>query len=309
MDASRLSAWASELDSKNTKRRLQALEDLGEALQQSQPLPPPSETASGGGLACSYDDNSWQQIVAPLVRTLRDNNFKVCRASLACLESLVARVTENDAAARQRTAGRTAAASGRNGSSANSSITPFLSLITPAVVECLGNSKAAVQEKGIDVLLAVSDPAVAGGRDTVSSLQRHFAGHRNWRVRERLVAYLGRVAELDPAGINIIHQQQQQQRGAGTETESSLLAGLLAGALNDSASQVRQEALVAATRVVGVLAGNGGPVLLVSGPRLDNGVLFNGVGSVFACLSNSINRANPLCVCSVRSCVEPTGRL
>ncbi|CAM9791989.1 unnamed protein product [Ectocarpus sp. 4 AP-2014] len=262
MDASSLSAWASELDSKNTKRRLQALEDLGAALQ-SQPPRSSSETASRGGLACNYDDNSWQQIVAPLVRTLRDNNFKVCRASLACLESLVARVTEHETA--RQTAGRTA--SGRNGS-ANSSITPFLSLITPAVVECLGNSKAAVQEKGIDLLLAVSDPAVAGGRDTVSSLQRHFAGHRNWRVRERLVAYLGRVAELDPAGINSIHhqqqQQQQQQRGGGAaaETESSLLAGLLADALNDSASQVRQEALAAATRVVGLLAGNGGPVLL-----------------------------------------------
>ncbi|CAM9417422.1 unnamed protein product [Ectocarpus sp. 13 AM-2016] len=264
MDASSLSVWASELDSKNTKRRLQALEDLGAALQSQPPLSS-SETASGGGLTCNYDDNSWQQIVAPLVRTLRDNNFKVCRASLSCLESLVARVTEHDAA--RQTAGRTAAAaavaaSGRNGST-NSSITPFLSLITPAVVECLGNSKAVVQEKGIDLLLAVSDPAVAGGRDTVCSLQRHFAGHRNWRVRERLVAYLGRVAELDPAGINSIHQQQQQQRGgAAAETESSLLAGLLADALNDSASQVRQEALAVATRVVGMLAGNGGPVLL-----------------------------------------------
>ncbi|CBJ26850.1 OSJNBb0002J11.18 [Ectocarpus siliculosus] len=268
MDASSLSAWASELDSKNTKRRLQVLEDLGAALQ-SQPPRSSSETASGGGLACNNDDNSWQQIVAPLVRTLRDNNFKVCRASLACLESLVTRVIEQDAA-RQTPVGRTAtaataaaAASGRNGS-ANSSITPFLSLITPAVVECLGNSKAAVQEKGIDLLLAVSDPAVAGGRDIVSSLQRHFAGHRNWRVRERLVAYLGRVAELDPAGINSIHQQQQQQQrgGVAAETESSLLAGLLADALNDSASQVRQEALAAATRVVGMLAGNGGPILL-----------------------------------------------
>lgn len=311
MDASSLSAWASELDSKNTKRRLQALEDLGVALQ-SQPQRSSSETASGGGLACNYDDNSWQQIVAPLVRTLRDNNFKVCRASLACLESLVARVAEHDAA--RKTAGRTAAAaaSGRNGS-ANSSIAPFLSLITPAVVECLGNSKAAVQEKGIDLLLAVSDPAVAGGRDTVSSLQRHFAGHRNWRVRERLVAYLGRVAELDPAGINSIHQQQQQQQrgGAAAETESSLLAGLLADALNDSASQVRQEALAAATGVVGMLAGNGGPVLLVSGSRFDNSVLINGVGSVYVCLPISINRANQrrdvsLRVCAVylRGCVE-----
>lgn len=249
MDDSSLSAWADELDSKDTKRRLQALEALGEALQLRPWAQAPG--AAREELARAYDDNSWQQIVSPLVRTLRDNNFKVCRASLACLESLVARVTESDA---------------HSGSNTNS-IVPFLSLITPAVVDCLGNSKAAVQDKGVSLLLAISDPMVGGARDTISSLQQHFGRHRNWRVRERLVAYLGRVAELDSAGINKIQQQQQQRVAAAVAAgeESSLLAGLLADALNDSASQVRQEALAAASRVVEVLRGDGGPVLLVSG--------------------------------------------
>ena len=254
MDESSLSAWADELDSKDTKRRLQALEALGEALQLRPWAQPPS--AAQEELARIYDDKSWQRIVAPLVRTLRDNNFKVCRASLACLESLVARVTESDA--------HSGRIGGGSGSSGSSSIVPFLSLITPAVVDCLGNSKAAVQEKGVSVLLAISDPMVAGAHDTVISVRQHFGRHRNWRVRERLVAYLGRVAELDSAGVNRV----QQQRGAAvvaTGEESSLLAELLGDALNDSASQVRQEALAVAARVVEVLRGNGGPVLLVSG--------------------------------------------
>lgn len=269
MEDSSVSAWLDELDSKDTKRRLQALEALGEALESSA-----AAAAAATGAPNYFDGSSWQQMVAPLVRTLRDNNFKVCRASLACLESLVARVTESDVRS-----GRLAAAgpgsSGSGGSNHSNSITPFLSLITPAVVDCLGNSKEAVQEKGVGFLLAVSDPRVAGARDTVSALLPHFGRHRNWRVRERLVAYLGRVVEVDPSGIRLIQQEQQQEpqrrrRGAAGAAggEPSLLAGLLADALNDSASQVRQEALVAAARVVELLAGSGGPVLLVSGERL-----------------------------------------
>lgn len=256
MDESSLSAWADELDSKDTKRRLQALEALGEALQLRPWAQPPGVAQED--LARAYDDNSWQKIVAPLVRTLRDNNFKVCRASLACLESLVARVTESDAHS-----GLIGGSSGGSGGGNANSIVPFLSLITPAVVDCLGNSKAAVQEKGVSVLLAISDPMVAGAHDTISSVQHQFGRHRNWRVRERLVAYLGRVAELDAVGVNRI----QQQRGVATAAGegSSLLTGLVADALNDSASQVRQEALAAAARVLEVLRGDGGSVLLVSG--------------------------------------------
>eukprot|EP00752_Nemacystus_decipiens_P012648 g11203.t1 len=254
MDESSLSAWAEELDSKDTKRRLQALEALGEALQ-LRPWAQPSSAAQEK-LARTFDDNSWQRIVAPLVRTLRDNNFKVCRASLACLESLVTRVTESDAHSGRIGSG----GGGGSGGSANS-IFPFLSLITPAVVDCLGNSKSAVQDKGVSVLLAISDPMVAGAHDTITSMQQHFARHRNWRVRERLVAYLGRVAELDPAGVNRV-QQQRGPAAVATGEESSLLAEVLCDALNDSASQVRQEALAAAARVVEVLRGDGGPVLL-----------------------------------------------
>lgn len=262
MDEPSLSAWADELDSKDTKRRLQALEALGSALELRPWSQPPS--AAQEELARIYDDNSWQRLVAPLVCTLRDNNFKVCRASLACLESLVARVTESDAHSGRIGGG---GGGGRNGSGSSSSgnansIVPFLSLITPAVVDCLGNSKAAVQEKGVSVLLAISDPLVAGAHDTISSVQQHFGRHRNWRVRERLVAYLGRAAELDSAGVNRV---QQQRAAAAVGKESSLLAQLLGDALNDSASQVRQEALAAAERVVEVLRGDGGPVLLVSG--------------------------------------------
>eukprot|EP00903_Cladosiphon_okamuranus_P018792 g17287.t1 len=259
MDESSLSAWADELDSKDTKRRLQALEALGEALQLRPWAQPPG--AAQEELARAYDDNSWRRIVAPLVRTLRDNNFKVCRASLACLESLVARVTENETH-RGRIGGSGSGSGSGTGSGNANSIVPFLSLITPAVVDCLGNSKSAVQEKGVSVLLAISDPTVAGAHDTISSVQHHFGHHRNWRVRERLVAYLGRVAELDAAGISRI----QQQRGVATATvageETSLLAGLVGDALNDSASQVRQEALTAAARVLEVLPAGDRPLLL-----------------------------------------------
>lgn len=274
MDASSVNTWADELDSKDIKRRLQALEALGAALE-SRPWSSqrPSESATHERPAGSSDDASWQQIVTPLVRALRDNNFKVCRASLACLESLVGLVTEMDARSNSGSSSRRTA--NGNGHHHAHSITPFLSLITPAVVECLGNSKATVQGKGVDLLLAVSDPKVAGARDMISSLELHFAKHRNWRVRQRLVAYLGRVVDVDPAGINEIQQQQQRGGGAVAGTESSsLLAGLLADALNDSASQVRQEALAAATMVVERLAGNGGPILLVSGKRFFGARIF-----------------------------------
>ncbi|CAM9218512.1 unnamed protein product, partial [Hapterophycus canaliculatus] len=262
MDASRVSAWADELDSKDIKRRLQALEALGAALEATSWSRQPSASANHERPTGSHDDASWQQIVAPLVGALRDNNFKVCRASLACLESLVGRVTEMDAQSGSGSGGSSGrCTAGGNGGGHVHSITPFLSLITPAVVECLGNSKAAVQEKGTDLLLAISEPAVAGSHDTICSVVQHFARHRNWRVRQRLVTYLGLVADVDPVGINEVHQQQQRG-GAASGAASSPLAGLLADALNDSASQVRQEALAAAVMVVEKLTGNGGPILL-----------------------------------------------
>lgn len=197
-----MSALADELDSKDTKRRLQGLDVLAEALRQA----PPAR-------------DSWQQIVGPLVRTLRDNNFKVLRASLACLESLIGHVDDD--------------------------VIPFLSAVIPAVVECLGNSKAAVQDKGVDLLLAISSTSVNGARDTIAALEAHFR-HKNWRVRERLVAYLGRATGVDGAGV--------------LERPGAALAGLLADALNDSAVQVRQEALAAAARVLQLTGGS----LLVS---------------------------------------------
>lgn len=201
-----MDALTEELASKDTKRRLQGLEALAEALR----VAPPPQPAS-----------SWHQAIPLLVRTLRDNNFKICRASLGCLESLVGHVDDD--------------------------IVPFLSMITPAVVECLGNSKPTVQEKGVDLLLAISSPAVSGAGSTICSLEAHFR-HRNWRVRESLVAYLGRTTEVDGAGV--------------LGVPATVVAGLIADALNDSASQVRQEALTAAARVsnlhgLGLMVGRG----------------------------------------------------
>lgn len=210
MDAASVRAVVDELESKDTKRRLQGLDTLAESLRRATPHP-----------------DSWQQAVPPLVRTLRDNNFKVCRESLTCLELLV-------------------------GHDEDGGIIPFLSMITPAVVECLGNSKTAVQEKGVDLLVAITNPAVHGARDTIASLveAKHFH-HKNWRVRESLVRYLGRAVEVDGAGVS------EWERSAGARGG---LARLLADALGDLASQVRQEALVAAVCVMAVT----GDSLLVS---------------------------------------------
>lgn len=193
MDAARtMTAFVNALDSKDTKRRLQELDMLEESLRQSSPA-----------------QDSWQQVVMPLVTTLRDNNFKVCRASLACLEMLVGHV--------------------------DADIIPFLTSIIPAVVECLGNSKSVVQEKGIDFLLAVSSPTVNGARHTINALDSYFR-HKNWRVRERLIMFLGRAVEVDGAGV--------------IERPVASLAAMLVDALNDSACQVRQAALGTASSLV-----------------------------------------------------------
>lgn len=213
MDAASVSAVVDELESKDTKRRLQGLDTLAESLRQATPQP-----------------DSWQQAVPPLVRTLRDNNFKVCRESLTCLELLV-------------------------GHDEDGGILPFLSMITPAVVECLGNSKVAVQEKGVDLLVAFTNPTVHGARNTIVSLveAKHFH-HKNWRVRESLVKYLGRAVEVDGAGVLEWEGSATAARGGGA------LARLLADALSDLASQVRQEALAAAGCVMALT----GDSLLVS---------------------------------------------
>lgn len=202
MDSTSLGGVVDDLDSTDKKRRLRGLEALEETLRRGLP------------------DDDWQQVVAPLIGTLRDNNFKVCRAALCCLESLVGHVDSN--------------------------IVPFLSAMVPAVVECLGNTKTPVQEKGVDLLLAVTSPAVNGVHDTLSMLEAYFR-HKNRRVREYLVKYLGRATEVDGAGI------------AGR----SSLAVMLADALNDSASQVRQEALSVTAGVVRLT----GSSLLVRSPQ------------------------------------------
>lgn len=191
-----------DLGSKDTKRRLAGVENLAEMLRNA---PPPSD--------------QWPQLVSPLLRTLRDNNFKVCRAALVCLEFLVGHV--------------------------GIGVVHYLSMIIPAVVECLGNSKSAVQEKGVDVLLAISDPAVNGAEDTLATLEQgHCFRHKNWRAREYMVKFLGRATEADEAGV----------------CARPALAVVLAEALNDSAAQVRQEAMVATARVVELM----GASLLVS---------------------------------------------
>lgn len=249
LDSTGMSALADELDSKDTKRRLQGLESLAEALR------PHGRQQAHPNTNLDLDHNSWQKIVPPLVRTLRDNNFKVCRASLACLESLVESVGVD--------------------------IVPFLSMITPAAVECLGNSKPTVQDRGVDLLLAVSGTSVNGARETISAVEPHFR-HKNWRVRERLIVYLGRAVEVDGAGVlERYHRHQQVQ--AGARGGSGGLAGLLADALNDSASQVRQEALVAAARLVKLT----GEPLLVS---------FVSRSAVLFYLSNYIATAVPYLV-------------
>lgn len=217
-----MNAVAEALDSKDTKRRLQGLETLGEALRKQQHHEQQQQQQHPEQQQIPLDRESWQPVVAPAVRALRDNNHKVCRASLACLEGLIGLV--------------------------GAGIQPFLSMVTPAVVECLGNAKAAVQEKGVDLLLAVSSTEVSGARDTLSALEPHFR-HKNWRVREHLLVYLGRATEVDPAGVL-------------RNRPPSALAALLAHALNDSASQVRREALSAAARLMEL---TGDPLLVRGG--------------------------------------------
>lgn len=196
MDAAVWEKVIGDLDSKDTKRRVRGLEALDEKFR----LAPPG-------------DGQWSPLVTPLLGTLRDNNFKVCKAALRCLEALVGHVDDR--------------------------VAPFLPAIIPATVECLGNSKSAVHDKGVDLLLAVADPAVNGAEATLSTLERGaYFRHKNWRVREQLVRFLGRATEVDGAGV--------------CARPAQALAGLLAEALNDSASQVRQEAAAAAVRVVEV---------------------------------------------------------
>lgn len=178
------------LDSKDKKQRLRGLEALEEALEHEAP-----------------NSDEWQQVLAPLVGTLRDTNFKVCLGALCCLEALVGHV--------------------------GGDIVPFLSSIVPAVVESLGTAKSSVQDKGVDVLLAISNPVVNGSSETLDTLGGFFR-HKNWRVREYLVKYLGEATVVDGAGV----------------VSRPELATVLADALNDSASQVRQQALIAAARVV-----------------------------------------------------------
>ncbi|CAM9921068.1 unnamed protein product, partial [Sphacelaria rigidula] len=203
-----LGAWdttISDLESKDTKRRLRGLDRLAERLQQQQRQEQPD------------NNTQWQTLVNPLVGTLRDNNFKVCRSVLACLESLTDQVGNN--------------------------MTPFLSTIIPATVECLGNSKSAVQDKGIELLLAIAQPNVNGAQCTLASLEQGGQSfrHKNWRVREQLMRFLGRAVEVDAAGV--------------CARPALALAGVLAEALNDSAEQVRQQAMVAAGAVVELFPG------------------------------------------------------
>lgn len=211
-----------DLESKDTKRRLRGLDRLAERLQQQQRQEQPAD-----------NNNQWQALVRPLVGTLRDNNFKVCRSALACLESLTGQVGID--------------------------ITPFLSTIIPGTVECLGNSKAAVQDKGIDLLLAIAQPNVNGAQSTLASLEQggQYFRHKNWRVREQLMRFLGRAVEVDAAGV--------------CARPAPVLAGVLAEALNDSAEKVRQHAMVAAGAMVELFPGGS---LLVSGRKYGGGQLW-----------------------------------
>ncbi|CAM9758440.1 unnamed protein product, partial [Choristocarpus tenellus] len=183
-----MARFVEDFESRVTKRRLRAVDDLSGILRKGLPT------------------DEWQSLMAPLVGTLRDNNFKVCRGALECVELLVGHL--------------------------DGAIVPFLSALTPAVVECLGNAKISVQSKGVDVLIAVSNPAVNGSSDTLCALERSFR-HKNWRVREQLVVYLGRVVGIDSAGL----------------ASRPALSSLLADALSDSSSEVRQQALAAAQRI------------------------------------------------------------
>ncbi|KAG5192651.1 armadillo-type protein [Tribonema minus] len=145
--------------------------------------------------------DAWAELIVPLGACLRDNNHKVCKIALECVGFLIGRL--------------------------QGAIQPFAASMLPGVTECLGNGKAPVRQEAVAVLLAFSSPRVCGTVSMLDAIVSRFQ-QKNWRLREAVLEFVGRVATVDPGGWAARRQ--------------ATIAGVLAPAFSDSSSEVRTQA-------------------------------------------------------------------